>query len=561
YTVVLVCMPGFDAPDHMFDLVTSRIASVTIGIVCSGLVAALTTSRAAERGLHQALRRSLADLNDYVRQVFANGEEGQLAALRRKLAGAIATLDPQCEFAAAESAEVAPLRDTLRAALVAMFGILTTATSLRESLHRLPSDTASQLVPYIDSCRDLLERIDHTLSAPADDTAAQLAAIDRDLKRLIEDIEGALAADNLPLLVAQDRLTEVVDELRVALAGLRALVSGQVPETRRHRQRLAFHLDWRGGLINAVRAALAVWLGGALWLLTAWPDGWMLMAMVVPNAGLLALRDHPEKDAVEFLKGCVLASLVSWLVLLYLLPLSDLFLWECLVLGPVIFVAVLMSSHPRTVFMGVGLAVFFLTLLAPTNPMVYDASLFLSSVLPTIGGAALTMVVFRVVLPVDARGHALALVRVMRNDIRALLTNRREITPAAWESRMHDRMLRLVGRMRVSEMHHPSLIRGGFAALRIGREIIRSRRLLAPLAHDPAVSTAMEPARQALRRLGQGAPSAELVSLRAAARNLLDLVGEGHPQAPVLARVAPSLLEMAMLLGRNRRFFHTFPVT
>jgi hypothetical protein len=178
-----------------------------------------------------------------------------------------------------------------------------------------------------------------------------------------------------------------------------------------------------------------------------------------------------------------------------------------------------------------------------------------------IGGAILTMVVFRLILPSDPRGHVRAMVRTIRGDIQALLSNRRASTPIGWEARMHDRMLQLISRMRVAEMRDEFLMRGGFASLRIGREIIRVRRLLAGFSDDTQITAAMAPSRDALHTLTMApsaAPSAAVHALRVSADRLLGLaVSERADIAADLGRVAASLLEIALLLGHNRRFFQT----
>ena len=248
---------------------------------------------------------------------------------------------------------------------------------------------------------------------------------------------------------------------------------------------------------------------------------------------------------------------MGWVCLLYLLPLTDGFAGLCLVLGPCLFLGALLAANPKAPLLGVAISVFFLTLLTPTNPMVYDANLYLNMALPTIGGAILTMIVFRLVLPSNPRGRVRAMVRTLRRDIQALLDSRHAVTPIDWETRMHDRLLQLIARMRVAELQQDWLVRGGFASLRIGREIIRIRRLLADYADDTLITAAMAPPRQALRQLDR-APTAAVRALRNSAGRLLDLaVTERTTAAPALARVAASLLEVAVLVGRNRRFFQT----
>jgi uncharacterized membrane protein YccC len=559
YTVVLIAMPGTDAPQTMFDLVTTRVSVVFIGIACSGIVAALLTSRSAVRGLDVGLRGAMRNIDNYVRLAL-NGSDG-MRPLRRKLSDDVSKLDALVEFAATESAEVAPLRDTLRTALAAMLGVLTAAASLRDVLRRERPDGA--LARLIADSRDLLSEIDAGLDIAEPRAAAErLTTIHHRLFSLGTRVAAGLDPTRLRSLVVHDRLAELLDELRVALTGMIALqagrpidLAGDAAGSISHARRLAFHLDWRAGLINGARAMLAVWFAGAIWILSGWPYGWMMLVMVVPNAGLLALRDHPERDAVEFIKGCTAAAAMGWICLVYLLPMTDSFAGLCLVLGPCLFLAVMLANRAKTAFIGLGISVFFLTMLSPTNPMVYDASLYLNGALAMIGGAVLTMVVFRVILPSNPRGHVRAMVRTIRRDIEALLGNRRDITPSGWEARMHDRMLQMISRMRVADMRHEFLMRGGFASLRIGREIIRARRLLADFADDTLVTAAMAPSRQALGDLAK-APVAAVHALRGSADKLLALaVTERTGIAADLARAAASLLEIALLVGQNRRFF------
>jgi len=573
YTVVLIAMPGTDAPQTMFDLVTTRVSVVSIGIACSGIVAALLTSRSAVRGLHFGLRSAMHDINAYARLALSGDDSGCMLPLRRKLSDQISKLDALVEFAATESAEVAPLRDTLRAGLAAMLGVLAAAASLHDALrYAAGSDNEradTDLTPLVADCLDLLSQIDLGLDIGEPRAAAErLTLLHHRLSTLGMRIAGELDPTDLPLLVAHDRLAELLDELRLGLAGMIALQAGRpidlaeaMPGGISHPRRLAFHLDWRAGLINGIRATLAVWFAGAIWILSGWPYGWMMLVMVVPNAGLLALRDYPERDAVEFIKGCTAAAVMGWICLLYLLPMTDSFPGLCLVLGPCLFMAVMLANNPQTAFIGLGISVFFLTMLSPTNPMVYDAELYLNGALAMIGGAILTMVVFRLILPSDPRGHVRAMVRTIRGDIQALLSNRRASTPIGWEARMHDRMLQLISRMRVAEMRDEFLMRGGFASLRIGREIIRVRRLLAGFSDDTQITAAMAPSRDALHTLTMApsaAPSAAVHALRVSADRLLGLaVSERADIAADLGRVAASLLEIALLLGHNRRFFQT----
>ena len=90
----------------------------------------------------------------------------------------------------------------------------------------------------------------------------------------------------------------------------------------------------------------------------------------------------------------------------------------------------------------------------------------------------------------------------------------------------------------------------------MGRDILDGQ-VMEYVAGDALVASAMAPSRQALLQMATS-PAAVVRALRRSADSLLDLaVTERAAVAPILARVAASLMEVAVLVGRNRRFFQT----
>jgi len=121
---------------------------------------------------------------------------------------------------------------------------------------------------------------------------------------------------------------------------------------------------------------------------------------------------------------------------------------------------------------------------------------------------------------------------------------------------MHERLIQLGARMRAAGVRQDGLLRGGFASLRLGREMLRLRALLAG---DTVALEHCAESRQALRRLSVS-PHAALTACRenAAALNALAATRPAETsRAPM--RAAASLIEIAVLLGRYRRFFQRVP--
>ena len=547
YTVVLITMPGIDTPERIFDLAISRVSVVGLGIVCSALVASLTSSRKAEESLDVKLKLALRHLAAYARQSLQGAAASLLSEQRRALATEIAALDAMVEFAAIETAVgMADLEDSLRAATMAMFGVLTAAASTHEALDRL----GEQGLPHGLDRRilDLLARLE--VSSAHD----ELRTCREELRQLGQDLEEAISAESLSITTAIDRLDEMVDELGYCLEGALALAgAASLPTVRK--TRIWRHRDISWGLINGLRACITVWLTGAIWFATSWPAGWCMVASVVPNIGLLAMRDRPVNDALSFVWGTSLASIVGYLYLLYVLPGISSFPELALVLAVPLLIGIAMSMQPKTAFLAIGFYVFFITLLAPTNPMTYSPEAFLNNALATVGGAALTALANRLILPVDPRRHVRALVRAIQGDLQSLLQGSVSSTEA-WEGRMHERLIQLGARIRAAGVRQDGLLRGGFAALRLGRELVRVKSLLA---QDEVARDGVSAAREALRHLA-ATPHAAVSACREAAQSLSQLALERNSEASrAPMRAAASLTEIAVLLGRHRRFFQRLP--
>ena len=540
YTVVLIAMPAVDRPDSIFDLAMARVAVVSLGIACSAVVASLLTGHSAEPSLESRWRGLLAGLAAYCRLSLSGAAAAEMTDLRRTLAPQIGGLDALVQFAALETAAIGPLADGLRGAITAMFGTLSAAASLHGALGR--DSPSPRLATMVGEAAAL---IDALIDALAKGDLAVLEGFSAALAGLGRRIEAALDPRDRPALIALDRLGEVLDELDLCVEGLNRLLG---PRAGRRPAAMPPPLDLRWALSNGARAAVAVWLTGALWVVTGWPAGATMVAGVVPNVGLLSLRDRPAADAIGFAWGTALASAIGFLCLIRWLPESTGFPMLAAIMAPLLLFGVMAASVPRLTFFGLGFCVFFITLLAPTNPMRYDPELFLNNALATVAGGILTAAVYNLVLPVNAKARRRALVQAILGDLRTLLRSPRPLRRAEWEARMHDRLLLLGARLRAAGIHADAALRGGFAGLRVGREALRLRDLpIPPEARQLAAATLAG----IVARPHQAARDCH----RAADRMLVLAEPLAQGDAAALGRAAASLLEIALLIGRHRRFF------
>lgn len=541
YTVALIAMPAVDHPGSIFTLAMARVAVVSLGIASSALVGALLTGHGAARGLDKLLRAMLADLFAYCRVALRPGQSAELKPLRRALAIRLGTLESAIQFAAAESPEHAARLAALRDCGAAFYGALTAAPALTDALD---SDRGADS-PLAEDLRDAEAAIDAALAALANHDDAAFAEAAGALGFLRARLEAFFVAGGEDFAsrsaLAIDRLADMVAELERAALGL----CREAPSVRALRN--ATHLDWRWARLNAARAAAAILLAGALWLGLGWSAGPTMMASAAPNVALLALRERPSADAMDFVRGVAMATLLGFFYLLWVLPQITGFPLLALWLAPPILVSAALMTSPRLMFVGIAFGVFFITLLAPSNPMIYNPEAFMNNALATIAGAALVSLVYLIVLPVDAQGLRQHLLAEIRRDLADLLLRRKTVSAPEWEGRMHDRMRLLIARLRAANISSDASLRSGFAALRLGRDVLRLRGLLAA---DPASDQLARDALSSLAGPGRAAALARTATgLRARAAEL-----DSATSAQIL-RAAAILPSIDALVAGRRRFF------
>jgi uncharacterized membrane protein YccC len=549
YTVALVALPTVETPDNIFYVAMARVSAVTIGVITSAVIGALLTGHGAQRRLDALLWELRAHLLALGRAALHAVPDGSLSAPMQKFSARLGGLDDAIRFAVTETPEVAARASTLRAAAAAMHGVLSAAPGLRDAPARLAGATSYGA--------DWLRETD-VLFAQAEDALARrdMAGLEQaaiGLGRLAHELDDFVTgqagdAPNLreETLIAADRLGDFLDEIARSLAGLtRRGGRDDAPPARN-----AIHLDWSWAGRNAARSAIAVLVAGGLWLGLAWPQGATMMMGVVPPIGLLAMRERPSADSLQFAWGTAAAALLGLFYLLWVLPQIDSYPLLAMWLAPPLAFGAAAATMPATAFFATGFTVFLVTLLAPSNPMVFDPETFLNNAFATTAGSIVTALVYQIVLPVDSRRLTKHLMREFQRDLGAALAPGAAIDAVQWESRMHDRMRLLSARLRAAHIEtHPAL-GAAFDALRMGREVLRLRDLLG------ADAQAMAVVQGGLDAIAEGRPREETRDALARARQWFEARQVETPEAAARdLRARAALSAISTLHARRAHFF------
>jgi uncharacterized membrane protein YccC len=273
------------------------------------------------------------------------------------------------------------------------------------------------------------------------------------------------------------RLRDLVD-LQADCASLRRHILGApgqpllaLPDIDGARGARARHVDTGLALRSAAAAMLAIGLGSAFWIATAWPDGSSLPVMAAVVCSFFAGADNPVRPQLGFAKWSLVAVLVGGGYVFAILPLAHEFETLILVLAPVFLIAGVIAANPKNTIIGLAVAANLPALLALQSRYSGDFASFANGGLALIGGmwcGALVTAMARVVQPA---WMARRLLRASWMAVARAAEQRGRGDRAVFASLMLDRAGQLAPRLAAGRAW-PDMM----AAIRIGLNVVDLRR-------------------------------------------------------------------------------------
>jgi uncharacterized membrane protein YccC len=526
--------------DLVFILAVTRATEICIGIICAGVILAATDFGGARRRLAVALAAISAEITGKLIGTFllTGAEQSKTRPVRRDLIRRVAALDPVIDEALGESSDLRPHSPALQAAMGGLFAALSGWRTTAGHLEVLPSDHAGREAHIV------LENIPPGLrSALAQDEAANWTSDPSPARRACGSAVRALAslpADTPSLRLLADQTAEALLGIRCALDGL-LLLGHSNRNIRTPRSAWLTVPDALPPLLNAVRIFVIIVAAELFWIATAWPNGALAVAFAAIVVLVFSARaDQAYSAAIGFMIGASLAAVLAAIIKFAVLPQVATFASFSLAIGLVLVPAgILMVRWPSP--MVVAIVILFLPLLAPANQMSYDTVQFYNGALAIIAGAAAGAFAFRLLPPLSPAQRIRRLLMLTLRDLRRLTKGRIPRTARAWEVRIYGRLAAL------PEQAEPLQRSQLLAALSVGIETIRLRRVAHRLGHDVELHAALE----AFAR-GDGAVAVE--RLGQLDRMLAALSISGPVARPVI-RARGGILVISEALTRHAAYF------
>ncbi len=458
-----------------------RTAEICIGIVCAGVVLALTDLGHSRR----KLAAEFAALSSAVMNGFADcflaasSNVAQFRALRHDLLRRVIALDPMIDAAVGELSD---LRYRSAALQRAVSGLMETITAWRKVAFEIElnasATTGEANAVHAELPRDRLPPGETaSTSEPAELREACCAAARRLTRFNAQTPTQRLLADNaaigmLGLAKALNGLTGVIDPREtVAVRGTARL-------------RVA---DWLPAFINALRAFLSFGAISLFWIGSAWPSGVSAIAFCAVIVILLPLQgDLAYSASMTFLQGTTISATAAAVVAFGILPRATTFPSLCLVLGIILVPFGFLTAFPwRHSFLFVAASFNFVPMLSITNAMSYDAAQFWNSAIAILAGVAFGTLAMLVIPPLSPAIRTDRLLALTLADLRRFAKRTSPGSQDDWESRNVGRLLAMPDQ---TEPHERDQLA---AAVAVGKEMVRLQRVAPRFVSREAVDAAL----------------------------------------------------------------------
>lgn len=512
YTAALIGIPAAQHPDGAFLSALTRVAEVTLGVLCAGIVGALVFPQHASLQMRTTVRARFSAFVEYVAGALSGQvERAQIERQNARFLAEIVGFEAMRSIAVFEGPESRGRSGRLARLNSEFMTASTRFHALHQLMNRLRGAGATEAVdalePYFKELAPLLHSPGEPVLTALDaaGSARKLEAFKAALPRRVREARALLAErPDFPLLdfdTASELLYRFVDDMH-AYALTYASLAASTHERERTPERYEPKTNAVLTLVAGVRGAIVMAALSAFWIASAWPNGSMLVLNAAAVCALASSSPRPTRMAGQMAVGTFLATIVGYIVVFGVYPHIDGFALLCAALTPALAFGILMMTRPKLAGYGAGYCIFFCVLAGPDNVVRYDPAGYVNSALALILSMVVSAVAFAVLLPPSTpwlRGHLLA---DLRRQVVLACTAPLSRVRSRFESRARDLAFQAHALMEHDPAEQRDALAWLIAVLEVGHAAIDLRRELAALPSDARYARTM-PWRRSIARSGK----------------------------------------------------------
>ena len=483
FTAALVGFPTVLDPASVFDIAISRMEEIALGTLSAALVHSLIFPRSALSALLAKQTALIADMRRWISDGLAQAPTPTVEREQRRIATDVTELAILGLALPYDTATRRPNQNVIRALderLVAMLprlsGIEDRIMALRrygalpDKVAKLIADVSRWFAGKETGDRTEVQVFKREGAAILSATGPQSGWVDLLTVSLVVRLEELIDA-------WQDCLELATSARNPPAASSRRLRGITTPQAAK-----PLHRDHGIAALSALTAALAMTLGTAFWIATAWPDGAEAVGFVAVACSLFAALDDPSLGMLKFIIGTVASIPIAAVYQFGILPAIDGYTALMISLAPALLPIGIAMAMPKYASIGLALAFGFSVQLAIQPNYTADMATFLNSSMAVVLGFTVGVAVTRLIRAIGAQTAARRLLRAGWRDLADLADGNIKPTRAEWTSRMLDRVGLLLPRMSQAAPNDVELqTADALHDLRTGINIIELRQVAASL--------------------------------------------------------------------------------
>jgi len=472
YTTAIIGFPSVGAPGAIFDTALARVEEITLGIVCATIVHTIVFPRDVGHALNERIKLFLRDGQTWIGDALAGRRTPAEREERRRLASDITELHVTSSHLPFDTSNL-PLRiRTVRALENRLAYMLPLTSALEDRLTELgkPEPRLNRLLEDVAVWAE-------SDAAPADQNsrAQALIARCRALSPAVAEPADWPTLLTISILIRLEELIQALQDSRnlaAVAAGETGLQDGRVASLLAMQRRRRLHLDHGMALLSGAALMAAVLICCALWIATAWPEGFVAAMMAAVFSSFFAAQDDPAPAIVRFLTWTLISLPLAALYLFAILPALDGFPMLVLALAPALLAIGYVQASPTHGPAAMALLLGFVGGIALQPSFSADMPEFLNSSLAQIVGVAMALACTRLLRSVGAGWAARRILRRGWREVAALARRHRLIDADAWIAAMLDRVGLVTARVALAAPEDRVDAYDALADMRVGLNII-----------------------------------------------------------------------------------------
>lgn len=439
YSAAIMGFADVTTPLSITYTVISRIEEITVAIICSSLVHMLVFPVRMRNLLENSVSNWFESAKNLCNELLTAGsksgspEREQILVQMANYPLAVETLITHCVY---EGDSARKLIRLAGAQYQHLSYLIPTLTAIEKRLSLL----AEQGIQFPEFVANTFSQFLVWLNSP--EQSGQAVAIENEIAQAQEKIKSLYGSGEMNAeegLLLTGLLERLLNFIRISDSyfGAKERVSQLGRQKQRGSQKLiSKHADKGLILLSAFTAFAATLLGCLFWIGTGWKDGSSTPMIAAVVCSFFASLDSPIASMKVFLKGVLIAIVISILYVGLLIPMTVSFESLIICLAPGLLALGLVIANPSTNFIGLIIATQIPGFIGMTHHLKPDLLSIINASISTIVGILLAVIVTAIV---RNKRPAWTARRVLRKGVKELLqfTSEIKINASSLLARQH----------------------------------------------------------------------------------------------------------------------------